>query len=1843
MRHLIAFALFLVIELLSLSARADYHYFTSVASGSDGIVQELRWPDWNSAYYNTWLSDNWTSSEGVSGYFYSGLALPSAGSPPGTTCLVNWSFWPLNNPLNNTDTILPSYTSPTTFSAPTVAEGTILRAPGNWQVFQTNAWYRLAFRVWQPANGTPHQAYAGQWLRDPATSNWYHVATVQLPFAATGIDGLMGFQEDATGGLLPQRTDYRNCYYHKSGQWQMANQFKAYSRGQKENAGLIENNTAAFYETCSASNASYVGALTNNGQALYLTISNQPPTPAFDPIVVNNTSASISSTQLVVQWQTPATSSPQLAYQIQVFNNPGYTGTPAVVFYDRDPEARQKLLNLAGVTTPYVLLTIMDIFDNTNAPIAITPASATLKAASNLTGMVNGLDFAYYESAQNYYLNSSGINWSTMPNFAALTPVFQGAINNLDLTPRRRRNGYAFNYAGYINVPVSGLYAFTLNSDAGSQLSVDGQVVVNLDGDHSPTDLSGWIGLQAGYHSINVRYFCDTQNNNFSTEFFDALTLSYEGPGIARTVVPSTSYYRVPGGSEPTITLSSPANGTTVSGVNVPLSASVNANGATINKVQFYVGDNYWAQDSVAPYSANGFFWATNNNPIRARLLYNGTNLLDSAVNLVATTNQALTPWQFGQIFFHSHPNGASIQGGTYSVIGDGMNLLSRQVSGDCTLISHLANLPSSAAGPDGAAPNSTWQAGIILRGNTNMTPGFPLGTGSSRYAAVFGTVNNGTHFEDDTMANGGGAYSSADLGSANRWYKIQRVGDTFTTSVSPNGTTWTPVNTNTLTSIGTTLYAGFFTYAQPSHNPYVHWASFDNFSLTGNLLGPPGVTVNPQSVSTFTGQSSTFTAAASGNMPFAYQWQYNSTNIPSATNATLALTNLQPSNSGLYTVVLTNANGTAAATATLTVQSPPPGPAQLLANNPVGCWRLNETTGPTAYDSLNNFNGTSEGGLIFGMPGTGAPTFPGFEAGNLAAQFNGADSDIAIPALNLNTNTVTVSGWVKRSGSQMAWSGMVFCRSGTTAAGLHFGTANELRYTWDNSPSTYNWNSGLVVPDGVWTFMALVIQPTQAVMYMATNGTLYSATNTAAHSVQAFAGTTYLGYDPNSSVRRLNGLLNEVAIFNQALTSQQIGQVLAASQLTAPSINLTAPSAGSGFGAPATITLAANVVTNAHAITKVQFFNGATLLGESTASPFGFMWTNVQAGAYTLLAQVVYDAGAVLSSPPVFISVNPTPSVPATVIATGLAANLIAVSWPAATNATGYIVSRGGTATAAVGSTNYLDLGLAPGTTYCYSVVATNSFGNSPSSVTNCTTTPGAGGALMWDTDNSTPSAQDGSGNWGNSASTWWNGSATVPWVDNNLALFGAGTSTNCSITITNDVAPGGLIFNANNGGTYTLSSSGGVLNLSGSPTITATANATINAYFKGGGWIKTGPGVLTLSAANTNTGAITVNGGKVVSTVSCWYSPRGIGSGPLTINTGGTAEFTQTHGFGADASGRSATINGGTLQFDHENYLSGLLLTGGSLTGPGELRTPGSVTYTVNTSATSSLISVALNLLAGPLTLNVAKGSGTVDLLVSGNAYGSYGLTKSGAGLMRYTGMATNNGPANVSGGTLQVDGSLGTNTLTVQNTATLAGVGVLNGATSIQSGGTLAPGAGGIGTLTFGKTLSLAGKIEMKISKSATTLTHDLAAVSGTLTYGGSLVVTNIGTNALAVGDSFKLFNAGIFFSSFTSSNLPALATNLTWDSSRLGTDGTITVVALPVPPAFISFGTLNGGSFGLGGAGVAGQAYILLSASNLVQPIWWKPLATNTADTSGVFNFTDTQATNFSQRFYRIETP
>src|SRR6185312_4355078 len=62
--------------------------------------------------------------------------------------------------------------------------------------------------------------------------------------------------------------------------------------------------------------------------------------------------------------------------------------------------------------------------------------------------------------------------------------------------------------------------------------------------------------------------------------------------------------------------------------------------------------------------------------------------------------------------------------------------------------------------------------------------------------------------------------------------------------------------------------------------------------------------------------------------------------------------------------------------------------------------------------------------------------------------------------------------------------------------------------------------------------------------------------------------------------------------------------------------------------------------------VSKVEFFQGTTKLGEDLTSPFAFTWSNVPAASYSLTAKATDNAGAITTSAAVSIVVNTPPSV---------------------------------------------------------------------------------------------------------------------------------------------------------------------------------------------------------------------------------------------------------------------------------------------------------------------------------------------------------------------------------------------------------------------------------------------------------------------------------------------------------------------------------------------------------------------------------------------------------------------
>ena len=127
----------------------------------------------------------------------------------------------------------------------------------------------------------------------------------------------------------------------------------------------------------------------------------------------------------------------------------------------------------------------------------------------------------------------------------------------------------------------------------------------------------------------------------------------------------------------------------------------------------------------------------------------------------------------------------------------------------------------------------------------------------------------------------------------------------------------------------------------------------------------PPSVGVQPQSQALKRGQDATFFVAAGGTEPFEYQWRFQGTNIAGAWDSTYTRANAQISDSGPYSVVITNLAGSVTSlNAMLTVTLPLPARFQAITLLPDGRARLvvtGETGVACAIDGSSNLAGWFE------------------------------------------------------------------------------------------------------------------------------------------------------------------------------------------------------------------------------------------------------------------------------------------------------------------------------------------------------------------------------------------------------------------------------------------------------------------------------------------------------------------------------------------------------------------------------------------------------------------------------------------------------------------------------------------------------------------------------------------------------------------------------------------------------------------------------------------------------------------------------------------------------------------
>ena len=181
-----------------------------------------------------------------------------------------------------------------------------------------------------------------------------------------------------------------------------------------------------------------------------------------------------------------------------------------------------------------------------------------------------------------------------------------------------------------------------------------------------------------------------------------------------------------------------------------------------------------------------------------------------------------------------------------------------------------------------------------------------------------------------------------------------------------------------------------------------------------------------------------------------------------------------------------------------------------------------------------------------------------------------------------------------------------------------------------------------------------------------------------------------------------------------------------------------------------------------------------------------------------------------------------------------------------------------------------------------------------------------------------------------------------------------------------------------------------------------------------------------------------------------------------------------------------------------------------------------------------------------AAPVTLTLGGGSGTnifSGVIADNAASNAVSLVKNGTAVEILAGANHFRGTTTVNNETLIVNGSLGTNSVSV-NGGTLGGNGLISGPVTINSGGVFAPG-NPFGALTISNNLTLAAGSTTFVPVQHWPLTNAVVNISGTLAEGGTLIVTNSGATALAAGDSFNVFNAASYQGAFSNVVLPSIA--------------------------------------------------------------------------------------------------
>jgi hypothetical protein len=132
-------------------------------------------------------------------------------------------------------------------------------------------------------------------------------------------------------------------------------------------------------------------------------------------------------------------------------------------------------------------------------------------------------------------LYSADEPFSSVKEIEQAQPDSEGIIDHVTFPDQDLPEWFGLSFSGYMKIAGDGVYTFFTESNDGSCLYIDNQLVVDNDGSHDCVERSGQIALAAGLHSFRLYYFQEGGRK--------ALTASVQGPAITKSEISSSAFF----------------------------------------------------------------------------------------------------------------------------------------------------------------------------------------------------------------------------------------------------------------------------------------------------------------------------------------------------------------------------------------------------------------------------------------------------------------------------------------------------------------------------------------------------------------------------------------------------------------------------------------------------------------------------------------------------------------------------------------------------------------------------------------------------------------------------------------------------------------------------------------------------------------------------------------------------------------------------------------------------------------------------------------------------------------------------------------------------------------------------------------------------------------------------------------------------------------------------------------------------------------------------------------------------------------------------------------------------